>query len=366
MHYIVKLFQKRNAPPPPRRWAVDGSTVNAKDGFVAQIRDVSKLAGVSPATVSRAYSDPKKLSEATLKKVLKAADELNYKPSSLSQAFRGKRTNSVLVMAPDLANVLFARVLSGIERVASDSGYFLLVSDTCDDLDIERAGIEMVETHRADGVIQLGERPLKRLHKAGDDCGVPFVHAIETDELGPYPTVKIDNIAAAEAMATYLLALGHREIGVLAGLRDRRVTHQRLAGFRNAFTSFGASFDETRVEYTSYSMSGGAQAALRLLSRDDDITAVLCMSDEIAIGAIRTALDRGMRLPNDLSVTGFDNIEVGQYCDPPLTTVMQPAERIGEVAMTMMCNLLNGKTVADEHQRLETELVIRKSTRRLA
>jgi LacI family repressor for deo operon, udp, cdd, tsx, nupC, and nupG len=331
---------------------------------VAQIRDVSKRAGVSPATVSRAYSDPQKLTEATLKKVLKAAEELDYKPSSLAKVFRGKRTNSVLVMVPDLANVLFARVLSGIERVAAENNYFLLVSDTNDNTDIERAGIEMVETHRADGVIQLGERPLKHLHKAGDDCPVPFVHAIETDEVGPYPTVKIDNIAAAEAMATYLLALGHRDIGVLAGLRDRRVTQQRLEGFQAALKAFGAPFDPARVEYADYSMSGGAQAALRLLSRDRSLTALFCMSDEIAIGAMRTALDQGMSLPDDLSVTGFDNIEMGQYSHPPLTTVMQPAERIGEVAMTMMFNLLNDRTVVDKHQRLETELVIRKSTRR--
>ena len=333
---------------------------------MAQIRDVSKRAGVSPATVSRAYSAPQKLSEATLKKVLKAAEELDYKPSSLAKVFRGKRTNSVLVMVPDLANVLFARVLSGIERIAAENNYFLLVSDTNDNTEIERAGIEMVETHRADGVIQLGERPLKRLHKAGDDCPVPFVHAIETDELGPYPTVKIDNVAAAEAMATYLLALGHRDIGVLAGLRDRRVTQQRLEGFQAALHAFGAPFDPSRVEYADYSMSGGAQAALRLLSRDPKVTALFCMSDEIAIGAMRTALDQGMTLPDDLSVTGFDNIDMGQYSHPPLTTVMQPAERIGEVAMTMMCNLLNDRTVVDKHQRLETELVIRKSTRRLA
>ncbi len=333
---------------------------------MAQIRDVSRRAGVSPATVSRAFSDPGKLSKDTLQRVLKAAEDLDYKPSSLAQVFRGKRTNSVLVLVPDLANVLFARVLSGIERIASENGFHLLVSDTKDDTDVEKAGLEMVETHRADGVIQLGERGLKQLHKDGNACKIPFVHAIETGEPVPYPTVKIDNFAASEAMATYLMALGHRRIGVIAGLRDRRVTNERLNGFRKALGSFGVAFDPTLVEYGPYSMAGGAQSGLRLLSRHRDITALFTMSDEIAIGAIRTALDLGLKLPEDLSVTGFDNIEFGKYCTPPLTTVMQPAERIGEVAMTLMCNLLRDEMTGDAQQTLATELVIRSSARRLS
>ena len=158
---------------------------------MAQIRDVSKLAGVSPATVSRAYTDPGKLSEATLKKVLAAAEELNYKPSTLAQLFRVKRTNTVLVMVPDIANVLFASVLSGIERIASEQNYNLLVSDTKDDIGIETSGVEMVETYRADGVIQLGERPLRLLHRDGDKCTIPFVHAVTTTEAANYPTVII-------------------------------------------------------------------------------------------------------------------------------------------------------------------------------
>ena len=110
--------------------------------------------------MSRAFSDPGKLSKDTLKRVLKAAEELNYKPNSMAQLFRIKRTNAVLVMVPDVANVLFARILSGIERIATEKDYFLLVSDTKDDPEVERAGLEMVETRRADGVIQLGERGL--------------------------------------------------------------------------------------------------------------------------------------------------------------------------------------------------------------
>ena len=332
---------------------------------MAQIRDVSKLAGVSPATVSRAFSDPGKLSAETLKKVLAAAEELNYKPSSLAQLFRVKRTNTVLVMVPDIANVLFARVVSGIERIAADNGYNLLVIDTKDNKDVESAGIEMVETYRADGVIQLGERALRWLHRDAEKCTIPFVHAIGTGLDESYPTVTINNQAAAESMANYLLSLGHRKIGVLAGIKGRLVTQHRLDGFRAAMNAFGVTLDEGLVEYGAYSLSGGAQSAQRLLSRRRDATALLAMSDEIAIGAIRTAQDLGLRLPEDLSITGFDNIEFGKYCEPPLTTVMQPAERIGEVAMTLMCGVLRDELQGEIHPLLPTELVIRKSVCRL-
>lgn len=333
---------------------------------MAQIRDVSKLAGVSPATVSRAFTDPGKLSEATLQRVMQAAEKLNYKPNSLARLFRGKRTMSVLVMVPDLANALFARTLSGIERAAARNNYFLLVSDTRDDPEIEMAGVELVETQRADGVIQLGERPLAELASERAAPSIPFVQVFETAKAGAYPTVEIDNHGAARAMAEYVLALGHRRIGVVAGLQDRKVTETRLRGFREAFAGFGTKLPDSAVEYGPYSLSGGAQSALRLLSRHPEVTALLCMSDDIAIGAMRTALELGRKLPEDLSVTGFDDLEVGSYFAPTLTTVHQPAARMGEVAMTLMCSWLAGETVRSGGHTLATELVIRGSTRRLS
>ena len=333
---------------------------------MAQIRDVAKLAGVSPATVSRAFSDPGKLSELTLKRVREAAETLKYKPSTLAQLFREKRTNTVLVMVPDLANVFFARVVSGIERVAVEKGFNLIVSDTRDDAAIEAVGVEMVETYRADGVIQLGERPLSQLHHDGEKCTIPFVQAISADPRGHYPTVGIDDRKSAAMMATYLLSQGHRRIGVLAGLENRLVTQERLLGFRDALAGKSIPLDKALVEFGAYSMAGGEAAASRLLARQNNLTALFCMSDEIAIGAIRAAHDLGYALPDDLSISGFDNIEFGKYCTPPLTTVMQPAEQIGAAAMVLMCDMLRGRAPQPLHQMLPTELVMRASVRQQA
>ena len=332
---------------------------------MAQIRDVAQRAGVSPATVSRAFSDPAKLSKDTLARVLAAATELKYKPSSLAQLFREKRTNTVLVMVPDIANVFFARVVSGIERGAVASKLNLVVSDTGDDMDIERVGIEMVQTYRADGVIQLGERPLNELLPNEEHAQIPFVQAISADPRGAYPTVGIDDRSSSDMMARHLIAQGHRRIGVIAGLQNRLVTQERLKGIKDAIADAGLDFDDTIVEYAPYSMGGGEQAAQRLLSRARHLTALFCMSDEIAIGAIRAAHDLGYDLPGDLSISGFDNIEFGKYCTPPLTTVMQPAEKIGEVAMALMSDMLTGQDMPVVHEMLPTELVIRSSVQNI-
>ncbi|PHR94240.1 MAG: LacI family transcriptional regulator [Robiginitomaculum sp.] len=331
---------------------------------MSPIKRVSKLAGVSPATVSRAFSDPSKLSAGTLEKVLRAATQLNYKPNSLAKAFRGKSTRSVLVMVPDLRNVIFAKVLAGVERIVAENDYFLLVMDTRDDIEIERAGLEMVQTNRADGVIQVGGRTLKEIMPDGDRTLVPFVHALDVVAPAKYPTVMIDNAAAAESMTSYLLALGHTRIGVLGGIRNRSVSQERIKGYRRAIEGYGLKYEDSATEHSAYSFAGGQRAALRLLSRHPDLTALFCLSDEIAIGAMRTALDRGLSLPDDLSVTGFDDTAFSKVCQPTLTTVVQPAERMGEIAMTMMVSLLRGETAAPNHQCLPTELVIRSSTRR--
>lgn len=332
---------------------------------MAPIKRVSKLAGVSPATVSRAFSNPDKLSSETLERVMKAAAQLNYKPNSLAKAFRGKSTRSILVMVPDLRNIIFAKVLSGIERVLADSDFSMLVMDTRDDIEVERTGLEMIATNRVDGVIQIGGRTLKELLPGANFDLVPFVHALDVVAPEPYPTVTVDNASAAEDMASYLLALGHKNIGVLGGIENRVVSQERLKGFTRAINGAGIEFDRNKCEFSAYSFGGGQRAALRLLSRQPNLTALFCFSDEIAIGAMRTAMDRGMRLPDDLSITGFDDTAFSKVCQPPLTTVVQPAERMGEVAMTMMASLLSKTLSHQRHQCLPTELVIRSSTMRL-
>lgn len=328
---------------------------------MASIRAVSQLAGVSVATVSRAFSDPAKVSAKTLDAVRKAAEQLNYKPNSMARQFRSKRTNSVVVIVPDLANAFFARVLAGIESVAARHGLSVLLVDSHDDAEIERGCLDMVWTRRTDGVIQLGAHSLETLARRAATRDIPFVHAIEPPDTPSCPSVCIDNVAASAAITDFVIGQGHRRIGVVAGREDSEITSRRLAGYRKALNRAEIAFDETAVVYGPYSVQGGEQAAQRLLARHGNLTALVCMSDEIALGAMKAARAAGRSLPSQLSITGFDNITVGEYVHPALTTVTQPSWDIGRAAMELMVQLLSGRAPADAHVTLETQLVIRDS-----
>lgn len=327
---------------------------------MSNIRDVSKRSGVSVATVSRAFSSPDKVSEEARAKVFAAAEEIGYKPNHLSKIFRSNRTDTIVVMVPDLANPFFSRVLLGIEKVAAESGLSTLLSDTRDDPKIERSCIDLVHTRRADGLIQLGSSTLSDLGYA-DLQLPPFVHAIENPEQTVSPSVCIDNVSACEAIVDYLISLGHKKIGVIGGQMESQITRRRLDGYRKAMNKADLPVDDDLIVYGDYSLASGAQAAQKILSRARRVTALFCMSDDIAIGAMSAAQESGIRVPDELSITGFDNIEYGRYVHPALTTVTQSAEMIGKVAMELMAELLSDSTIAPRRHLLPTELVVRKS-----
>ncbi|GAB5459004.1 MAG: LacI family DNA-binding transcriptional regulator [Henriciella sp.] len=329
---------------------------------MTNIRDVSQLAGVSVATVSRAFSDPDKVAEKTLKNVRRAAAQLNYTPNSLAQIFRTKKTNTVVVIVPDLSNAFFSRVLSGIEKVASAAGLSLLLANSHDQSEIEKTCIGMVKANRADGIIQLGARTLEMLAQGEATKDIPFVHAIEAPLNGLTPGVGIDNVQAAQSIVDHLIGLGHKRISVIAGQMESEITLNRLEGYKRALAASGIAFSPDRVMHNSFSLKGGAVACESLISSGADFSALFCMSDEMAIGAMRTLKERGFVVPESVSVVGFDNIEMGEFTSPALTTVTQPARRIGEKAMALLLERLNGQSSQDTHHHLlPAELVIRES-----
>lgn len=340
--------------------------VGAGDGFMkrksADIRMVSKLAEVSVATVSRAFSHPGKLAPATLKKVMSAAEQLNYRPNAVAQALRSNRTNTILVIVPDIANNFYFRVLDGIEACAKERGFWPLLLNSKDDEEVERNCIGMVRARRADGIIQLGARSVETLLQGESAIDIPFVHAVEFSQRSFAPSVGIDNRKAAQEMTDHILQCGHRRIGVIGGSETSDITQQRLEGYKRALKEAGVEFNPNWIEYGEYSMAAGLNCALSLLARAKELTAVFCLSDEIAIGAMAAARKLGLSIPEDLSITGFDNIEFGQFTSPPLTTITQPSRRMGHKAMELMLKILdNDDDLPEEPIILGADLVIRES-----
>ncbi len=178
------------------------------------------------------------------------------------------------------------------------------------------------------------------------------------------PTVQLDNIAAAKTMAEHLISLGHTNIGVISGPENSTITNDRLRGFKAALDGAGLKYNPANRMYGDYSIPSGAMATIELLELDNPPTAIFCMNDEMAIGAIRQVKKMGLRVPEDVSITGFDDINFAEFCDPSITTIAQPAEEFGTNAMLMLVELLNGNKPKNKDVYLPFELVIRDSTGR--
>lgn len=326
---------------------------------MATIRDVSKLAGVSVATVSRTLSHPGKVTEKTRDKVHAAIQETNYKPDILARNFRTRKSSTIVVLVPDIANPFFSRVIRGIEKQAQSLGYSVLLGDTQGMREREITFTNMVSTSQADGIIQLDSHiPFEDQNKVT----APIVNACDCVRGTDLPSVQLDNISAAEKMTDHLLSLGHRNIAVISGPEENSITQDRLSGHIKALEKSGIKFNPTNVFQGDYSIPSGVKATEEILKLSPRPTAILSMNDEMAMGAIHQAKQSGISVPDDISITGFDDISFAEYSDPPLTTISQPAEDFGTTAMTMLYNVMQGEELTEKYKLLPFELITRNST----
>ncbi len=331
---------------------------------MSSIRDVSRFAGVSVATVSRALRNPEKVAQETRARVLEAARAVDYRPNMMARNFRSRQAFAIVVLAPDIANPFFARVVRGIEQVAQKAGYAVLLGDTQGSPEREAEYLNLVQSRQADGVIQLAARidpeALGRLWREGEPAAI--VNACECADTAFCPRIQIDNAAAARTMTEHLIGLGHRRIGVVTGPLASPLTRDRLAGHRQALQAAGLAYDPALTVPGDFSLQSGLDAVAPLLRADPRPTAVFCCNDEMAIGAIRGLKMAGLTPPGDMSVAGFDDIDFARFCDPPLTTIAQPMEELGRAAMALLLRILNGERPANDLTILPTTLVVRDST----
>lgn len=325
---------------------------------MSNIRRVAELAGVSVATVSRTLKNPDVVAPATRERVQAAVAAANYRPNGMAVQFRSRRTGNLVVLVPLIANSFFARVIAGIQQAAQAAGYRVLLCDTAGDERREREYAELVYARQADGVIQL--RAFDPFAGQGDIP--PVVNACEVLAEHTWPKVRLDNRAAARCLTEHLLALGHRRIALIKGPEDSPLTLERLAGYQEALTQAGIALDPGLLHEGDFTLAAGAAAAKALLALPERPTALFCCSDEMAIGALQVLRRSGLRVPEDISLSGFDDIAFAAYTEPPLTTIAQPAEAFGQRAVAMLLEVLNGGTPAAREVVLPFELKVRGST----
>lgn len=331
---------------------------------VPTIYEVARRAGVSTATVSRVLSQPAVVSPATRRRVLAAIDRLAYAPNTAAKNLRTLRTGKLLVTVPDISNPFFSLILRGIEDAAQREGYAVLLGDTQHDEAREEGYASMLKRKEADGLIFLGHRlpqAAATLVRAMAPRCAPVVNGCEFNPRLPVPSVHIDNAKAASEAMDHLFRLGHRRIGIVTGPLVSPLSRDRLRGAISRAKKERAEGDLI-IMNGDFSIESGAAAGERLLRRRERPTAIFCFNDEMAMGVIQAARRRGLRLPDQLSVVGFDDIRFSSYMDPPLTTIAQPMRAIGEGTVRLLIEILSGDVAAPESVTLPHTLTIRSST----
>jgi len=329
---------------------------------MATIYDIAKHVGVSAGTVSRALSRPDKVLPATRTRIEQAAAALGYVPNTVARTLKTQRSGKLLVTVPDIANPFFAQILQGAEDAAQAVGYAVLLGDTQHLPEREERYAQMLRRNEADGLIVLGHRlpPTAREIVQQRGSAAPVVNGCEFDPALGIPSVHIDNAAAARAVMEHLYGLGHERIAIVGGPPDNPLHQQRLEGARAA----GRARSRLRglnVVPGDFSVEAGHAAAVDLLGHPQPPTAIFCFSDQMALGVLAACREQGIRVPEDLSVVGFDDLASSRYLSPPLTTIRQPMREIGARAVNLLLAIIEGGDVPLQ-QTLDFSLMVRGST----
>ncbi|MDR5818543.1 LacI family DNA-binding transcriptional regulator [Caballeronia sp. LZ033] len=305
------------------------------------IADVAQRAGVSVATVSRVLNGHTNVREVTREKVRAAVASSGYRINELARNLRTAESRLLLTMVPDFGNPFYAAIVRGIDSVARQNGYFMLLCDTGADPLRERSYFDLLRGRRADGAICLDPAAVQKA-LAEEASTLPWVACCEFDPAAGVPYVGIDNHLAAGDVVRYLLGKGHRRIALINSGQGYLYGRQRLAGYRDALHDAGIEPDPVwLIELDSLDYDAGEDAAARLAALGATRpTAVFAVSDTLAIGVMNGLRGAGLAVPDDVAVVGFDDIAVAAHVDPPLTTVSQPMQQLGESAAELLLKRL--------------------------
>lgn len=326
------------------------------------IYDVAKEAGVSIASVSNVINGKGKVSAKKREEIRKVMERLNYRPNVIASALMGKRTYTLGLLVPDVANPFFAEIARTVEDRAHQAGYSVIACSTDNKEERIERYIRLLKRKRVDGLIigtGLGETGSQALQA---EKAVPVVLIARGSDALPAHSVLTDDRAGGAAAARHLLGLGHRRLAVLAEGAQVTSSADRVRGFRAALSEAGVTLAEDDVLICETSVAAGERAAGELLRRAERPTALFCCNDMLAAGALRAAKRSGIRVPGELSVVGFDNTVLAEVTDPALTTIAQPLDGIVGQALELL--LAEPEDGAAELRRviMAPELIVREST----
>jgi LacI family transcriptional regulator len=329
----------------------------------ATLRDVARIAGVHPGTVSRALNPATEalVRDETVVRVRRVAEELGYTPNPLARGLKTNRSFTVGVIVPDIQNPLFPPIIRGIDDRLGEAGYTPLIANTDNDPARERVDFEAMRARAVDGFVTATARLDHELLDEVAALGVPLVLVNRGLEDGGLPSATADDRAGVRLAVEHLVALGHRRIAHLAGPQDVSTGRRRHAGYREAMEAAGLDPSPVRAG-RAFTEPEGARLCEELLGEDADVTAIVAGNDLMALGCYDVFAARGIECPRELSVVGFNDMPFAARFAPPLTTVRIPHYEIGVAAAQLLLDILNGGPDDATEVVLPPELVVRGST----
>jgi LacI family transcriptional regulator len=326
------------------------------------IRDVARAAGVSTATAARALGGYGHSSPAARRKVSESARVLGYRPNVVARALVSRATTTVGLVVGDIENPFFAAAARGVSDVMDAHGYTVLLANADEDADRERRAVDALRARQVDGMVVVPAPGASPGHLADlVSAGVPLVlldrvvAGVEAD------SVLVRNTAGAAAAVSHLIRLGHHRIGVVSDLPEITSSAERIAGYRRALHAGGIAADPGLVSIGGPTQADGEAAALRLLDRPDRPTAVFTANNFMTVGALRAARALGLRIPDDVALVGFDDLDWTTLVQPPVTVVSQPVAALGRTAGERLLARLAGDRQSPRRIRLEAHLIVRGS-----
>lgn len=308
---------------------------------MATIKDVAKRAGVSTATVSHVINGTRVVRPATREQVLAAIDELNYRPSAVARGLTTNSTKTIGVVISDVMSPFFASLLHELESLLSKQNYNLFVCNTYEEVEREAHNLELLLDKRVDGVIITPTGHNQPVYSYFNQLGIPlvFIDRKPNDVVGSF--VGVDNFRASYEVVDYLLSLGHRRIGLVSLTPQTSAVVARLAGYREALTSFGLKFDTNLMKSSDFQIDNAVAAAKELLTLPDRPSAIIASSHVATLGTLQALLSLNMRYPDDVSLVCFDNSRWTNLIQPALTVVTKPIQEMALIAVDTMLDALD-------------------------
>ncbi len=330
------------------------------------IKDVARLAGVSTTTVSHVLNKTRFVAENTASKVWKAVEQLNYAPSAVARSLKCNSTRTIGMLVTKSNNPYLAEVVHGVEAYCYNQGYTLILCNTEGNKNQQKNYLRMLSEKRVDGLLvmctDINEDLIKLLEKKHD---LPMVVMQGEKDIAQIDCIQ-DNAELGGYLATkHFTEKGHTKIACISGQLDRSTCQLRLAGYKNALAKANIAFDPSLIFEADFECDSAIKAAKAILALKERPTAVFCFNDIMALAAISTFRQANLAIPDDISIIGYDNIDLAAFFSPPLTTIHQPKNRLGKNAIKMLLDRINSKDKSQQIIQMQPELIERQSVKAL-